>query len=178
MVGIYRPAVEEKNLRAYTSPANLSAGFMPNLRLTAAGMRGSKTMDVRTPNRLPLRRLPVFRLLLAQILVVILISVLLSVVRGWCAGYSAICGGLIAWLPNLYFALKAFRHSGARAAKEILRSFYAGEAGKFVLTAILFALVFVSVKPLDVPILFGAFIVTQMVSWFAPLLIKAKPLRP
>lgn len=135
-------------------------------------------MDVRTQSRLPLRRLPVFKVLIAQILVVILIAAVLTVVRGWTAGYSAICGGLVAWLPNLYFALKAFRYSGARAARDILKSFYAGEAGKFVLTAVLFALVFTGVKPLDAPVLFGAFIVTQMVSWFAPLLIKAKPLRP
>ena len=178
MVGIYRPAVEEDFLQAYTAPANLPAGFMPDKVSMAAGNRGTKSMDVRTQNRLPLSRLPVLKVLLAQIMVVILIFAFLSVARGWTAGYSAVCGGLIAWLPNLYFALKAFRYSGARAAKDILKSFYAGEAGKFVLTAVMFALVFACVKPIDAPVLFGAFILTQMVSWFAPLLIKAKPLRP
>ena len=135
-------------------------------------------MDMRSQERLPLRRLPVLKVLLTQILVVLLIAAVVTVVRGWTAGYSAICGGLVAWLPNVYFARKAFRYSGARAAKDILKSFYAGEAGKFVLTAALFAMVFTGVKPLDAPVLFGAFIVTQMVNWFAPLLIKAKPLRP
>ena len=92
--------------------------------------------------------------------------------RGDVAGYSGLCGGLIAWLPNLYFAHKAFRFSGARAAQAIVRSFYAGEAGKLVLTAVLFALVFAGVKPLDAADLFGVFLLTQLVNWFAPLLMK------
>lgn len=135
-------------------------------------------MDERMQSRLPLHRLPVVKVLIVQLIVALLICVLLWVWRGWTAGYSGLFGGAIAWLPNLYFARKAFRFSGARAAREILRSFYAGEAGKFVLTAVLFALVFAGVKPVDAPALFGAFIVTQMVSWFSPLLIKAKPSRP
>jgi len=135
-------------------------------------------VNVRTQTRLPLRRLPVFKVLRAQLTVVILISLVLLVWQGWAAGYSGLLGGVIAWLPNLYFAQKAFRYSGARAARDILKSFYAGEAGKFVLTAVLFALVFAGVKPLNAPTLFGVFILTQMVSWFSPLLIKAKPLKP
>lgn len=135
-------------------------------------------MDERMQRSLPLHRLPVVKVLIVQLIVALLICVLLWVWRGWTAGYSGLFGGAIAWLPNLYFARKAFRFSGARAAREILRSFYAGEAGKFVLTAVLFALVFAGVKPVDAPALFGAFIVTQMVSWFSPLLIKAKPSRP
>lgn len=135
-------------------------------------------MDVRSQRRLPLHRLPVFRLIAVQLIVVIVISALLLVWQGWPAGYSGLMGGAIAWLPNLYFAQKAFRFSGARAASEILKSFYAGEAGKFILTAALFALVFAGVKPLDARALFGVFVLTQAVSWFSPLLIKAKPLRP
>lgn len=135
-------------------------------------------MDVRMQDRLPLRRLPVLKVLLAQLAAVFLMTVVLSVVAGWTAVYSAAFGGLVAWLPNVYFALMAFRYRGARAARNIVKSFYAGEAGKFVLTAVLFALVFVSVKPLNAPVLFGAFIVTQMVNWFAPLVSKVRPLRP
>ncbi len=49
--------------------------------------------------------------------------------HGVVAGYSGLCGGLIALLPNMYFAHRAFRFPGARAAQAIVRSFYAGEAG-------------------------------------------------
>ncbi|TBU75453.1 F0F1 ATP synthase subunit I [Phytopseudomonas daroniae] len=129
-------------------------------------------MDIRTPKRLPFHRIPVFPVLVVQLIVVLLLAAALWQWRGAVAGYSGLCGGLIAWLPNLYFAHKAFRFSGARAAQAIVRSFYAGEAGKLVLTAVLFALVFAGVKPLDALVLFGVFLLTQLVNWFAPLLMK------
>jgi len=134
-------------------------------------------MDVRTPNRLPFHRLPVFPVLLTQGVVLLLVAVVLWQWRGAVAGYSGLLGGLIVWLPNLYFAHKAFRFTGARAAQAIVRSFYAGEAGKLVLTSVLFALTFAGVKPLDALALFGAFLLTQSVNWFAPLLMRTRPSR-
>ena len=139
---------------------------------------GRKMMGIRTPNRLPFHRLPVFPVLLVQLLVVLVLAVALWYWRDAVAGYSGLLGGLIAWLPNLYFAHKAFRFSGARAAQAIVRSFYAGEAGKLVLTAVLFALVFAGVKPLDALAVFGVFLLTQLVNWFAPLLMKIRLIKP
>ncbi|PTS82421.1 F0F1 ATP synthase subunit I [Pseudomonas sp. HMWF032] len=135
-------------------------------------------MDVRTPNRLPFHRLAVFPVLLVQLLVLLLLSLVLWQWQGAVAGYSGLCGGLIAWLPNMYFAHKAFRFTGARAAQAIVRSFYAGEAGKLVLTAVLFALTFAGVKPLEPLAVFGVFFLTQLVNWFSPLLMKTRLLRP
>ena len=135
-------------------------------------------MDVRTPNRLPFHRLAVFPVLLTQLAVLLLAAAVLYATRGAVSGYSGLCGGLIAWLPNLYFAHKAFRFSGARAAQAIVRSFYAGEAGKLILTAVLFALTFAGVKPLDALAVFGVFLLTQLVNWFAPLLMKTRFSRP
>jgi ATP synthase protein I len=124
--------------------------------------------------RLPFHRIAVFPVLLAQLaLLLISASVLWLWVDG-VAGYSGLFGGLIALLPNIYFAHKAFRFSGARAAKAIVRSFYAGEAGKLIFTSVLFALAFTGVKPLNAVSLFGVFILTQGVGWFAPLLIKKR----
>lgn len=135
-------------------------------------------MDVRTPKRLPFHRLPVFPVLAVQLVVVLLLAAILWQWWGGVAGYSGLCGGLIAWLPNVYFAHKAFRFSGARAAQAIVRSFYAGEAGKLILTAVLFALTFAGVKPLEALAVFGVFFLTQLVNWFAPLLTKTRLLRP
>lgn len=135
-------------------------------------------MDVRTPKRLPFHQLPVFPVLLAQVAVLLLAAAALWLMRGPAAGYSGFCGGLIAWLPNLYFAHKTFRYRGARAAKDIVRSFYAGETGKFIFTAVLFALTFAGVKPLDAPAVFGVFLLTQAVSWFSPLLMRKTSSRP
>jgi len=135
-------------------------------------------MDVRTPKRMPFHRLPVFPVLITQLFVFVFVAVVLWQWLGAVAGYSGLCGGLIAWLPNMYFAHKAFRFSGARAAQAIVRSFYAGEAGKLILTAVLFALTFAGVKPLEALAVFGVFFLTQLVNWFAPLLMKIRFLRP
>ncbi len=135
-------------------------------------------METRTPNRLPFHRWVVFPMLLAQGVVALLAALVLWQWLGAVSGYSGLCGGLIAWLPNLYFAWKAFRFTGARAAQAIVRSFYAGEAGKLILTAVLFALTFAGVKPLAPLAVFGVFGLTQLVSWFAPLLMKTRLSRP
>ncbi|WP_407313896.1 F0F1 ATP synthase subunit I [Pseudomonas sp. nanlin1] len=135
-------------------------------------------METRTLNRLPFYQWPVFPVLVAQFAVLLLSALALWQWKGAVSGYSGLCGGLIAWLPNVYFAFKAFRFTGARAAQAIVRSFYAGEAGKLILTAVLFALAFVGVKPLAPIALFGVFLLTQSVSWFAPLLMRTRLSRP
>lgn len=135
-------------------------------------------MDIRTPQCLPLHRLPVFPVLLAQLGFGLVASAVIWMLAGRVAGYSALIGLGIGWLPNVYFARKAFRFGGARAAQAIVRSFYAGEAGKLIFTAVLFALAFAGVKPLEPLALFGVFVLTQLVSWFAPLLVKKRISRP
>ncbi|AOE63083.1 F0F1 ATP synthase subunit I [Pseudomonas corrugata] len=135
-------------------------------------------METRTPNRLPFHRLAVFPVLMTQLVVVLIASLALWQWKGVVAGYSGLCGGLIASLPNIYFAHRAFRFSGARAAQAIVRSFYAGEAGKLILTAVLFALTFAGVKPLAPLAVFGVFLLAQMVNWFAPLLMRTRLSRP
>ena len=128
-------------------------------------------METRTPNTLPFHRLAVFPVLLAQFVILLIAALALWYWHGVVAGYSGLCGGLIALLPNMYFAHRAFRFSGARAA-------HAGEAGKLILTAVLFALTFAGVKPLAPLAVFGVFVLTQLVSWFAPLLMKTRLSKP
>jgi ATP synthase protein I len=115
-------------------------------------------METRTPNRLPFHRLAVFPVLLAQSIVLLLAAVTLWQWHGVVAGYSGLCG--------------------ARAAQAIVRSFYAGEAGKLIFTAVLFALTFAGVKPLAPLAVFGVFMLIQLVNWFAPLLMRTRLLRP
>jgi ATP synthase protein I len=83
--------------------------------------------------------------------------------------YSALLGGLIAVIPNIYFASLAFRFSGARAASNVTRSVYRGELRKFVLTAVLFASVFALVKPLSAGTLFAVFILMMALNWILSL---------
>ncbi|MDF2446827.1 MAG: synthase chain [Moraxellaceae bacterium] len=94
---------------------------------------------------------------------VVLTALALSVSTG--AAMATGMGAGIAVAGNAYFALQAFRHAGAQQATDVVRSFYRGEAGKFVITVLLFAAVFAGVKPLQAGWLLTGFILEQFVSW-------------
>ena len=75
-----------------------------------------------------------YRLLAIQTLLAIMGSLAFMVID-FKSGYSAFIGGMICVMPNLVFAIYAYRFGGARAAKKIASSFYRGEALKIMLTA-------------------------------------------
>lgn len=79
--------------------------------------------------------------------------------------YSALLGGLISIAPNSYFARQVFRFRGAAAARHIARAFYQGETGKFLLTATAFAVVFATVKPLDIIAFWGTYVAAALSHW-------------
>lgn len=126
-------------------------------------------------NKTPLYRLPVFRLLRAQCLVMLIAALCGAVLFDRVTGYSVLLGGAIALLANVYFAFKAFRYFGARSARAIAQSFWAGEMGKLILTAALFALVFVAVKPLQPLALFTGYLLVLGTGASALLLLKNNP---
>jgi len=103
------------------------------------------------------------------------VAVVCGAFGGWVAGYSALLGGLIAWLANLYFAHKAFRYFGARSVKAVVQSLWSGEMGKLILTAALFALVFVGVRPLELLALFGGYLLVLGTGASALLLVRNNP---
>jgi len=109
------------------------------------------------------------RLLAYQLGMGLVIAAFAGIVSGAEAALSAMLGALISAVPNAIFAKKLFQYQGARAAKKIVNSFYQGEAIKLFLSIFLFSLVFIffSVNPL---VFFAAYIMTQMVLWFAPLI--------
>ncbi len=93
------------------------------------------------------------------------------------AGKSALLGGLACIVPNAYFAYKLFTYQGARAARQIVNSFYKGEALKIILSILLFTLVFTSctITPWA---FFAAYILILMTHWFCPWIIANKQNRP
>lgn len=103
-----------------------------------------------------------------------LLSLFFSGTKG---ALSAMLGGLVCMLPNAYFAIKLFQYHGANAAKKIMTGFYRGEVMKILLTALLFSMTFWLVKIVPV-VFFSAFIVAQMMFWFAPLIFENKQNRP
>lgn len=117
------------------------------------------------------------KILLAQAIVAVLLSSLGLLISNDVA-LSVLLGGMICVVSHGYLAMRAFRYAGARAAHEIVSSFYAGEAGKFLLVLVGFTLVFNFVEPVreskNAVWLFIAYIAVQSVAWFAPLMFKAK----
>ena len=103
-----------------------------------------------------------FSVIILQSVVTVLIGLLFCLLQGWQAAYSAWFGGLTALIPNVYFTYKAFQYFGARSIGVIVQSFWAGEMGKLILTAVLFAVLFLGVKPLYVLAVFVGYILVQM----------------
>jgi ATP synthase protein I len=81
---------------------------------------------------------------------------------------SSNLGGLAAFIPNLYLAIKIVRSKG-QEPKKIVRSFYTGESIKLILTAALFMLI-LQVPNIQVMPLFVGYIAVISVFWFALLM--------
>jgi ATP synthase protein I len=115
----------------------------------------------------------IIRLWLLQFGVTLALAMLCTLAFGLNAGGSVILGGLVCIIPNMYFAIKLFRHQGARAIKQIVNGFYVGEALKIMLTMILFTVVLVlfRITPLA---FFGSYFTILMTHWFAPWIIGNK----
>ena len=92
-------------------------------------------------------------------------------IGGQNSAVSSALGSLIAILPNAYFTLQAFRYKAGDEPVRALGALYRGEAGKFVLVAVLGALTFKFIEVHSPLLLFTSLIVilvTQpIVSLFA-----------
>jgi ATP synthase protein I len=94
----------------------------------------------------------VAKILCYQVLIIAVVS-LAFVVGGWQKGLSAALGGLAAFVPNLYFALRVSGAAG-QEAKKVLRSFYVGE----------------SVPRVEILPLMAGYIAALSIFWFALLM--------
>lgn len=108
------------------------------------------------------------RILCIQIIVLSVASLLALILFNWLVARSVALGGMIVFLPNLYFACK-IAWSKPKAVKQMAHVFYMGESIKLLLTAALFYFVTQMPNVLALP-LFTGFIVVQVVFWFALLL--------
>ena len=118
---------------------------------------------------------PVYKVILAQLAITGFISVISLLFSGTTMALSVLLGGLISALPNSYFALHAFKYSGARNAEKIVRGFIRGELGKIVITVVLFALSFGLISNLNELALILGFIATHFVGVMMSGLISYSP---
>jgi ATP synthase protein I len=109
--------------------------------------------------------LSIGRILLVQLGVGGVLVVPLWLWRGQAAALAWLLGSVLCVVPNAFVAgVLAVRRRDARAA---LRALYWAEAGKFVLSIVLFAAVFKHVPTAHPALLLGGFIAAVFVSPFA-----------
>ena len=118
------------------------------------------------------KKLAIFRFIFLQFALACLITLVLWFSHGYLSAYSFLLGALTSIVPSVYLAYRVFGRSGLRPAQEIVKSFYRGEAGKIVLTAILLSLVFIWVKPLVIGAFFSGFGVAILSHWLSPAVIR------
>jgi ATP synthase protein I len=121
-------------------------------------------------------RPPVHRITLAQLGLLVPLSLLLLALDKVVA-YSVFSGGLIAIVPQAYFATLAFRWRGARSTRAIARSSYAGEIGKFFLSVAGFAVVFAALRPISGLAVFAGYLVMLAIQIFGSWLLLTRDQR-
>ncbi len=110
----------------------------------------------------------VSKILLMQAIVIVITSLgfLIFGKAQWVI--SSLFGGLIAFLPNLYFAYRISLAKG-QSAKKIVQSFYSAESRKILMTFVLFAVAFQLPDVQFFPLM-ASFVAVLSVFWFALIL--------
>ena len=103
-------------------------------------------------------------LIASQVVLTLLISVTSLIVLGSQAAISVFLAGIVAVVPNVAFAWMVFCKTNANTLKKSHLNFLIGGFLKFVLTVLLFALVFVTYDVHTVPF-FGTYTLVLMVYW-------------
>ena len=114
------------------------------------------------------KRSTVSKIISYQILVIIIMTAGFALAGARPYALSAALGGVAAFIPNLYFALRV-RKSAGQEARKIVRSFYAGESGKLLLTAALFFMIF-QLPNIEILPLLAVYMAALSVFWFALLM--------
>jgi ATP synthase protein I len=109
------------------------------------------------------------RLLLIQACVVTLVAVGMAVAVNAEWGLSALIGGGIFVIANSVFALCAFLFSGARAAKKVAASFYAGVTLKILIIAALFSIAYMYIQVEVIPLNL-TFLLAVLINLMAPVI--------
>ena len=110
----------------------------------------------------------VSKILILQATVTIMIAMVFVIFSGFQQAMSPALGGVVALVPNLYFAYRIHLASG-KPAIQIVRAFYIAEAIKIFLTVVLFCIVY-QIPGINFLTLFFSYVAVLSVHWFALIL--------
>ena len=108
------------------------------------------------------------KVLKLQVLIIILVYISLAVLENWFYAVWSLVGGLTAFVPNFYFALR-IKNSEGKEPDKIVKAFYRGESGKLLLTVVMFAIIFQLPNIKLLPLMIG-YVSALSVFWFALIL--------
>lgn len=107
-----------------------------------------------------------------QIIFLLPLALVAGVWAGQGAAIAATTGAVIVLVGQIFFVTRVFRHAGATSARHIVKEFFRGEAGKFLLTVLLFAAVLIRFNDINTGWLLTGFVLQQLVASAA--LIRTK----
>jgi len=109
---------------------------------------------------------------LTLFIVIVFVAIIYNI-WGFYYAKSALVGGIVGIVPNIFFAHKAFKYAGAKSSKLVVESFFSGVKIKMVLMALLFALAFKFLVLLPIPS-FGIFCLVMVLPLLTPFFINFK----
>jgi len=111
----------------------------------------------------------IISIIAAQLGAVLVLAVAGFGLSGVTTALSLALGGLVCWVSNTVFTVKAFKYRGASAAQKIVKEFASGEAYKILLSGAGFALVFIYVSAAQPLLVFlgyiGVYLVGLVSTW-------------
>jgi ATP synthase protein I len=114
-----------------------------------------------------------YQIIYWQLILIMGLAVTLFLLQGIRSGVSTLLGGLAYWLPTLLFVWRVFARTTARAAKQFLISFVAGEGIKLFLSAVLFVLI-VKNMPVNVVSVLVGFVGAVVSFWVASMILLTR----
>ena len=117
-----------------------------------------------------------FKIFLIQAVVTLVVSTALLLVNHVSA-WSALLGGGLYLLPNLYFAHRALTFRQQQSARMALAEMYVSQIWKMGISVLLFAATFILIQPLNPFSLFGTFILMQTIGWVGQMKLNKRFLK-
>jgi F0F1-type ATP synthase assembly protein I len=115
--------------------------------------------------------LQALRVVWLQVGVTGIFSLVVWFLSGQDQALSSFWGGACAFIPALSYQVRA-QLGGSGSARDALKAQYAGESFKFVVSIVMFYLVFTNLKTLDAPIFFATYVAALMCYFVALLTDK------
>ena len=130
-------------------------------------MESHKQTDKSAPHRKLVKAKPsvVLKLAVLQLLTTLLLSCLVWLVFSQHEAQSAMLGGSIAAIANLFFAGRLFVTQVDLPAKQILQRFYRSVSMKVLFTLTMFAICIIAIMVSILPFIIAYFVAAMIINW-------------